>query len=1116
MLFPFKSCFLFSLSLLFLNSTSVARSQIIPDATLPVNSKVNTIEDISIISNGTRTGNNLFHSFEEFSIVTNGEAFFINTIDINNIFVRVTGGNASNIDGSLRTDGIADLFLLNPNGIIFGQNAQLNLNGSFVASTANSIVFADGTEFSGAEPQTEPLLTITSPIGLQYGENAGSIVYQSQNPGLQVSSENTLALVGGHVILNGGSVDESGGNYLGGGRVELGGLVGSGTVALKINKDNNLTLNFPDSVARGNVSITNFNFGFGDVVIHANNLDVAKSTLPQMEQINVQNTITVSQSSEITGKENSNITATSVLLDNDSQISADRLFIQDDIQNSDPPFVLEDVEITAGDRVEINRQTVLLENSSINSSSGTMTADTIYLKENSSLSIDNIIAENISMAENSGLFSESITGGTISLENSSTITSDNITADTISLKESSDLISDNVTADTISLQNSSLENQINGSGTLVADTVVLEAESKMSRNDVTTRALTLTGASRLRANIINAGESISVANSLVETLDKNLNINAQSLFLSDGAEIKVENLEFGVGNINIDVRETINLSDSGIRIFIDFGEVIPENGDIDIKAESLLLSNGSFITTLIPNPPQEVTSAGNININVRDQVSLDNSLISSSVFGTTGQIFIQADSVSLANGAQVRSDIFSQLSSAGNIKINAEDSVNITGTHKEGYSSGIFSGIESNEGQGGNIIIDTPLLRVSDGAVLNAQTQSGGRGGDIQIWADIFEAVNGGQLVTTTFGSGQAGNILLNIDDRATIEGQDPTYDTRIEQLNQPNISIAPVKPEIPIESDSFGLLSNTGAGVSRFSGLFANTDVNLNSMDNQNTTIGNAGNIQVWADSLNLDRGALLSTETTTGEGGDINLQVGSLQLRNNSGISTTAGRAGAGGDGGNITIGARTIAGLENSDIAANAFEGSGGQIRIDANAIFGLQDLSRQELQNRLGTDDLTQFENPNQLLESSDIVAISQTNPTLSGEIVFNIQNPNPTSGLLELATNIVDVNALLNRDPCVQGVDSEFVVTGSGGLPSGVRESLSADAIWGDTRSPMRQADELQQPVATVASSTSTERIVEATGWEFGPDGQIILVAEQSNASVYRWGTSPTCEEINNR
>jgi len=114
-----------------------------------------------------------------------------------NIFSRITGSNPSEIFGTLGiSGGDANLFLLNPNGIVFGQGATLDLNDSFFATTADEIQFGDrGLLSSNPDLPGNIALRTVNPSALffnQVGQNA-SIVLEGAN--LTLSAQKDFILL---------------------------------------------------------------------------------------------------------------------------------------------------------------------------------------------------------------------------------------------------------------------------------------------------------------------------------------------------------------------------------------------------------------------------------------------------------------------------------------------------------------------------------------------------------------------------------------------------------------------------------------------------------------------------------------------------------------------------------------------------------------------------------------------------------------------------------------------------------------------------------------------------------------------------------------------------------
>ncbi len=192
-----------SFPLVVLSLQNSLRAQVIPDQTLPT--RVVTVDDRNYtIFDCLQVGSNVFHSFAEFNIPANGSAFFDTPAGTQNIFARVTGRSASTIDGSIGANHSANLLFLNPNGIQFGPNANLRIGGSFVGSTAESILFSEGNVFSAISPNGGPLLNVKLPVGLQLGSAPAPIQVNGSN--LQVDGGQTLAFAGGDISVIGGSL----------------------------------------------------------------------------------------------------------------------------------------------------------------------------------------------------------------------------------------------------------------------------------------------------------------------------------------------------------------------------------------------------------------------------------------------------------------------------------------------------------------------------------------------------------------------------------------------------------------------------------------------------------------------------------------------------------------------------------------------------------------------------------------------------------------------------------------------------------------------------------------------------------------------------------------------
>ena len=166
------------------------------------------------ITGGTRPGGggNLFHSFGEFGVPTNNIANFLNETGLptSNILGRVTGGNVSNIFGTIQTTGFgnANLFLMNPTGFLFGPNATLNVGGMVAFTTADYLKLTDNARFNAIPNAAADALLTALPVASFgfLGSNPGAITVQGSQ--FTVTQGTGISLVGGNITVQSAMLDD--------------------------------------------------------------------------------------------------------------------------------------------------------------------------------------------------------------------------------------------------------------------------------------------------------------------------------------------------------------------------------------------------------------------------------------------------------------------------------------------------------------------------------------------------------------------------------------------------------------------------------------------------------------------------------------------------------------------------------------------------------------------------------------------------------------------------------------------------------------------------------------------------------------------------------------------
>ncbi|MBC1274608.1 filamentous hemagglutinin N-terminal domain-containing protein [Nostoc sp. UCD121] len=1048
------------------NSLGKERSQVIP---------FNQNNDI--IDGGAARGTNLFHSFQDFNVGVSRGVYFANPEGIINIFSRVTGSNSSNIFGRLGVLGDANLFLLNPNGIVFGKNASLDIQGSFLGTTANSLVFPNGVEFSATNPQVPPLLAINVPVGLQFGSQPGSITSQavirdSQGnivDGLGVGNGSTLALIGGEITLDGSVL------FTQNGQVKLGAISGDTTVGLNVN-GSSLDFKLPGNFGRAPINLTNSSFiiASGNSAIELFGGEIGLN------------------GSFISGSNGGSIfvDATQLNLDNGAGIQS----------ATSGAAKGGDIQIQASDAVTLANSNQIL---SVSSASATGSGGDI------SINARKITITGDGIAENSGIISTSTrgkgNGGNLTLNATESV---NINGGFVSVVSGSAGNAGNLTVratDDVNITNQgSLRLGSLGSGStgnLRIETGTLRVQNNFLGGGVT--ALSFGGGS-VGSISIQARNAVEVTQSNISTgiatprgsttqaTAGDITIETQRLNLKDSGQIRTDTFSSAnAANIFITASEYVDISGYSSYVSSSTFSGSGNGGNLTIETPRVTVSQGGHIDT---TSTQSSGNAGNITIRAKD-VELDGfvfvpkeqflaaldqagveevlsdpltqevlsrlggvfytSNLSSDVLRSNadvrgGTITIDTERLRLSNGGNIDTSVIVGRGQGGNLVVRATDSIDITGVGGERLDgslapSGLFADLQTGGiGSGGSIDVTTGRLNLSNNGEISASTFNQGNAGNIGINANQIDLRGNSKVITQVDdeANGNAGNIsikaqLLNVQEESQISSATQGNG------NAGNLTVQ-ADNIILSGSDSetaTGLLSSVDEKANGQGGDIDITSDRLTVRDDAeivsgSTGNGEAGNIRIKANFIEiLGRGSAIASFTNAGNGGDITLDIADLLLLSGGGlISTTAGRAQGGGDGGNININSKFIVANpeENSDISANAYTGSGGKVQINSQGIFGIESRP--------------------QPTDKSDITASSQLG--VSG--ITNINAPDTSSiqnSFTQASPNVIDTNALI-ANSCISRSskqDGTFFITGSGALRNSPGSGLISVYSTGEVR-----------------------------------------------------------------
>ena len=862
------------------------------------------------ITGGTRPGGgpNLFHSFGEFSVATNHIANFLNetALPTSNIIGRITGGQVSNIWGTIQTTGFgaANLYLTNPSGFIFGPTASLNVGGSFAATTADYLRMTDGAKFY-ADPVPSSVLSIANVASFGFtSPRPMAIVVQGST--LAVPIGHSLSLVGGNGTfpdLDNTSVDVAAGVTMTGGTLSAPGgqinvvsVASAGEVIPSLAEPNpafdvsSFAL-LGDITLASNTILDTSGDGGGTVVIRGGHLTIDRSTVR----------------SDTRGSNDG------ARIGVDINIAGDISFINGGfiLSNTGGPGTGGDINLNATDAIDINGgaiQSVADVGSTGKGGSITVTAKDLTLE---------------GVGEISTTTSGSGNAGDIAIK------ADNATRNSSSLGDQLPFqIETFIQSETLGTGNAgSIDLSV---GTLTLNQSAISSLSVVgtgSAGTITIQGITGSGSPAANVSLDSGQITTDTFGGSAANTAANIDITAHTLTLANGASITADT--FGAapaGDITLNVG-TLNLV--GQLSFVD-----PELGVISISpvisSSSLPFSIDGALTGTEGNAGtitiQGITGSGSpaASVNLESDVVIQTQTFGGRAANTPANIDITARTLTLADGAFMTADSLGA-APAGDITLNV-GTLTVDGSSK--ISSSYSNFLDFTGGNAGSITIQgvtgagSPATSVSLDGHSGIDTAVGGSAAstaaNIDITAHTLTLANGSFIGADTVGAAPAGDITLNVG-TLNVVGQ--------VSFVVPEFGVISIESQISSSSSSSAIdSSDTGtegnAGTITIQGITGSgspaASVNLESGGSINTqtirgrAANTAANIDITAHTLALTNGGGIRADTSgAAPAGDITLNVGTLMAGNSAISSSSSVTDSTAGNAGSITIQGVTGAG-------------------------------------------------------------------------------------------------------------------------------------------------------------------------------------------------------------